>query len=417
MKGQFKSFLLVLTTLLSVSLIAQDSGFIYGKITTEDGDVYEGPLRWGKEEVYWTDMFNASKEENKNLDYLSRRELESLEDRQRDHNGNYSNGVIKIMNVAWSIGGDDYDFVHEFSCEFGNIKSLRMSGRSGADLELQNGDFIELKGSGYNDMGAKIRVLDRDLGLVAVSWDRIDKVEFLSTPSNLEEKFGEPLYGTVESDLGTFTGYIQWDHDERVDTDVLDGDTRDGDVSIAFRKIASIEREGFSRSIVELKSGRELELRGSNDVNDSNKGIIVTVEGFGRVDMDWEDFDRVTFTDPPGSGPSFNSFANPKKLMGTVQVDNGDVHQGEIVYDLDEEYTFEVLNGEDDDAKFIIPFRNIESIEPRSSDRATITLTNGNNVVLEDAQDVSERNQGVLIKTSSDRIYIPWDRIEKINLK
>lgn len=402
---------------MSISLIAQDSGFIYGKITTEDGDVYEGPLRWGKEEVYWTDMFNASKEENRNLDYLSRRELESLEDRQRSRNGNYNNGVIKIMNVAWSIGDDDYDFVHEFSCEFGNIKSLRMSGRSGAELELRNGKYIELKGSGYNDMGAKIRVLDGDLGLVAISWDRIDEVEFLPTPSNLEEKFGEPLYGTVESDLGTFTGYIQWDHDERVDTDVLDGDTRDGDISIAFRKIAAIEREGYSRSIVTLKSGRELELRGSNDVNEDNKGIIITVAGFGRVDMEWEDFDKVTFTDPPGSGPSFKSFASPKKIMGSVQVDNGDVHQGEIVYDLDEEYTFEVLNGEDDETKFVIPFRNIKSIQPRSSDRATITMADGNTIVLEDAQDVSDRNQGVLIKTNSDRIYIPWDRIEQINLK
>ncbi len=77
-----------------------------------------------------------------------------------------------------------------------------------------------------------------------------------------------------------------------------------------------------------------------------------------------------------------------------------------------------MLNGEDDDAKFIIPFRNIASIAPRSSDRATVTLTSGDNVVLEDAQDVSERNQGVVVKTGgSDRVYIPWDRIEKIDLK
>lgn len=417
MKGQLKLVLLAVTTILSVSLVAQDSGFIYGKITTEDGDTYEGPLRWGKEEVYWTDMFNAQKEENRNLDYLSRRELESLEDRQRNYSGNYSNGVIKIMNVAWSIGDNDYDFIHEFSCEFGNIKSLRMYGRSDVELELRNGKTLELKGSGYNDVGAKIRVLDQDLGLVSISWDRIEEIEFLSTPSKLEEKFGEPLYGTVESDLGTFTGYVQWDHDERVDTDVLDGDTRDGDVSIAFKKIASIEREGFSRSIVELKSGRVLELRGSNDVNDDNKGIIVTVEGFGRVDMEWEDFDKVTFMDPPSSGPNFSTFSSPEKIRGSVQVDNGDVHEGEIIYDLDEEYTLEVLNGKDDDAEFVVPFRNIQSIAPRSSDRATITLTNGKNVVLEDSQDVSEKNQGILVKTASDRIYIPWDRIEKIILK
>ncbi|MEQ9405852.1 MAG: hypothetical protein RIM99_19830 [Cyclobacteriaceae bacterium] len=412
MKGQLKSFLVAFATIFSISLIAQDTGFIYGKITTEDGDEYTGPIRWGKEEVYWTDMFNASKEENKNLDYLSRRELESLENRYDDQR--YGNGVIKLLNVSWDFDNDN-DFVHEFSCEFGNIQSMKV-GRSGAELKLRNGDYIEIDGDGYNDIGAKINIIDSDLGLVQISWSRIDEIEFLPTPSNLEEKFGEPLYGTVESDLGTFTGYVQWDHDERVGSDVLDGDTRDGDVSIAFRKIESIERDGYSRSIVRLKSGRELELRGSNDVNDDNKGIIVTIPGFGRIDLEWEDFDKVTFKDAPGSGSDFDSFV-VEKIKGRVVVDNGDVHEGEIVYDLDEEYTFEVLNGEDDDTKYIIPFRNIKSIEPRSSDRATVELKNGKTIVMEDAQDVSERNQGVLVKTGSDKVYIPWDRVEKITLR
>lgn len=414
MKGNLKSFVIAITTLLSASLIAQDSGFIYGKITTEDGDEYEGPIRWGKEEVYWTDMFNASKEENKNLDYLSRRELESLEDRySMNRNGE---GIIKLLNVSWDFDNNDYDFVHEFSCEFGNIKAIRLLSRSRAELELRNGDYIEIKGDGYNDVGAKIQVLDKDLGLVSLSWSRIDEIAFMPTPSNLSDKFGEPLYGTVESDLGTFTGYVQWDHDERVSTDVLDGDTRDGDVSIPFGKIESIERDGYSRSIVKLKSGRELELRGSNDVNDDNKGIIVTIEGLGRIDLKWEDFDKVTFKEVPSSGKSFNSFT-ANKLIARVEVDNGDVHEGEMIYDLDEEYTFEVLNGEEDDSKYIIPFRNIKSITPRNSDRATVKMANGESIVLEDSQDVSDRNQGVLVKTKSDRVYIPWDRIEKITLK
>lgn len=416
MKGQFKSIAVVFATLFSLSLIAQDSGFIYGKVITEDGDVYEGPLRWGKEEVYWTDMFNASKDENRNLDYLSDRELESLEDRY--YSSRYGNGVFRLMNVSWDFDDDnDNDFVHEFSCEFGNLKSIRMRSRSRVYAELRNGKEIELDGSGYNDIGAKIRVMDKDLGLVALSWSRIDEVQFMDTPNQLEERFGMPLYGTVESDLGTFTGFVQWDHDERVGTDVLDGDTRDGDVSIPFRKIESIERDGYSSSIVKLKSGRELDLRGSNDVNDDNKGIIVTVEGLGRVDLEWEDFDKVTFTDPPNSGPAFSTFRNPEKIMGQVEVDNGDIHRGEIIYDLDEEYTFEVLNGEDNDTKYIIPFRNIKSIEPRSSDRARVVFKNGETIEMEDSQDVSERNQGVLVKTSNDRVYIPWDRIRKVSIQ
>ncbi|MEP5612036.1 MAG: hypothetical protein ABJP45_07285 [Cyclobacteriaceae bacterium] len=417
MKGIFKSIAIIFYTVASAGLIAQDSGFIYGKVTTEDGDVYEGPLRWGKEEVFWTDMFNASKEDNRNLDYLSNRERESLEDRY--YSTRYGNGVMRLMNVSWDFNDNDRDndFVHQFACEFGNIKSLDIRSRSRVYLELQDGTDIEIDGNGYNDIGAKIRVLDRDLGLVSLSWSRIEEIEFLETPSRLEEKFGEPLYGTVESDLGTFTGFVQWDHDERVGTDVLDGDTRDGDVSIPFSKIESIERDGYSSSIVKLKSGRELDLRGSNDVNDDNKGIIVTVEGMGRIDLEWEDFDKVTFKNAPNSGPDYGAFSKIEKIKGQVEVDNGDVLTGEIVYDLDEEYTFEVLNGEDNDTEYIIPFRNVKSIEPRSSDRALVVLKNGDTITMEDAQDVSERNQGILVKTTNDRVYIPWDRVRKVTIR
>ena len=40
-------------------------GFLYGRITTTDGDTYEGRLRWGgDEEAFWGDYFNGSKDEN-----------------------------------------------------------------------------------------------------------------------------------------------------------------------------------------------------------------------------------------------------------------------------------------------------------------------------------------------------------------
>ncbi|MEO9485367.1 MAG: hypothetical protein ABJG47_18050 [Ekhidna sp.] len=402
----------VLASLLFITAEAQDEGFIYGRVTTEDGDTYEGPLRWGKEEVYWTDMFNASKRENKNLDYLSNRELDDLEDRYDNRNDNI---VSRFVNISWDEDNNGR-FVHEFSTEFGNLKSLKMRSSDRVEVELKNGDFLRVDGSGYNDVGAKITVLDQELGNVRISWINIDKVEFLSTPSDLDEKFGNPLYGTVICDLGEFTGYIQWDHDERVGTDVLDGDEDGDDYEIAFDKIASIERDGFSSSLVKLKSGRTLDLRGSNDVNDDNKGIIVTVKGLGRVDIDWDEFDKVTFKKAPNSGPSYNSFASPSKITGTVEVDNGDTHTGEIIFDLDEEYTFELLNGEDDDVKFIIPFRNIEEITPRGSYAANVTLKDGSKLSLEDGQDVSEKNLGMLIKTSGDRVYVPWDRVEKIKL-
>ncbi|MEO1253572.1 MAG: hypothetical protein AAFY41_01620, partial [Bacteroidota bacterium] len=391
---------------------AQDEGFIYGRITTEDGDVFEGPIRWGKEEVYWTDMFNASKRENKNLDYLSNRELNELEDRYDDRNENI---VSRFISIEWN--DNDNRFVHEFSTEFGNIKALKVRSSSRVDVRLKNGEVIEVGGSGYNDIGAKLRIIDRELGKVSISWSNLELVEFMPTPSRLDEKFGDPLYGTVICDLGEFTGFIQWDHDERVGTDVLDGEEDGDDYEIEFSKIASIEKDGFSSSLVTLKSGRELDLRGTNDVDDDNKGIIVTVKGLGRVDIDWDEFDKVVFKETSNSGLAYSDFSTPRKIRGSVRVDNGDEHSGEIIFDLDEEYTFELLNGENDDVKFIIPFRNVSEITPRGSYSARVTIKGDDQLTLEDGQDVSDKNLGLIIKTTEDNIYVPWDRIETILLK
>ena len=396
-------FFALLGTLLHVK--GQDQSFIYGTVTTEEGDRYTGPIRWGKEEVYWTDMFNASKKDNENLDYLSSRELERLRDRYDN-----DNFISRFVSITWD---DDYNFVHEFATEFGNISSIRVRSSDRIELRLKNGDVLDLGGSGYNDVGAKIRVMDDEIGLIQISWRDIEQIDFKATPS-LDETFGEPLYGTVESEIGDFTGFIQWDHDERLGSDKLDGDTNDGDVSISFEKIRSIERDGYSRSIVTLKSGRELELRGSNDVNDENRGIIVNVKGLGRVDIEWDEFEEVTFKNAPSSILDYDAFEKPKELQGTVYVDNGDEHTGQIIYDLDESYDIEVLNGEDDDTKFIIPFKYIKEIEPTGYDRSRVTLKGGDTLTLEDTQDVGKRNTGILIKTDRDRVYVPWDRVDKV---
>ncbi len=130
-------------------------------------------------------------------------------------------------------------------------------------------------------------------GEIKLKWDRIDEIRFMSTPASIKKTFGAPIYGTVYTEKGDeFRGYIQWDHDERLSVDELDGDNRDGEMSIAFSKIKSIEKEG-NGSLVILEGGREFKLRGSNDVNNENRGIIVNVSEFGRVDIPWDELIRL----------------------------------------------------------------------------------------------------------------------------
>ncbi len=403
-----------LTTLILICLspaltYGQTESFIYGKVTTVDNDVYTGALRWDDEEVYWTDMFNAAKEENENIDYLSSDELAYLEDKA-------SNKYFSCWNTTWTWSSDN-DYQHQFSCQFGEIKSLESLRGNDVLVTMQNGKKFEVEGEGYNDIGSDIKIIDSELGEISLDWDRIETVEFMSTPSGLKETFGTPLYGTVYSDQGKFTGYVQWDHDERLGTDKLDGRSEDGKVSVEFSKIASIERDGYSRSEVVLNSGRKLSLSGSNDVDNDNRGIIVAIEGVGRIDIPWKEFDKVEFSEAPKSGVKYDDFKTQKELEGTVKVTNGDSHSGKIVFDLDEAWDFEVLQGKMDDSEYVIPFRNIKKIAPRNDSSSEITLRSGDQLTLWDAQDVNEENTGVLVQVGGQRVYVPWEKVKEITFK
>jgi hypothetical protein len=403
---------------------AQDDIFLYGKIYTDDNHTYEGAIRWGKEEVYWSDIFNAAKEENKNIRFLSNDERDELDRKRYDRNNNWGDrwGNRFTRWTGWNNYDDrnkDNDFIHQFACQFGEIKTIKTAGRKYVDIEMQDGTKHMLSGEGYNDVGTDVKVTDKELGDIEISWYRIDRIEFSKTPAKLEYKFGSPLFGTVEAYGTKFTGYIQWDHDERLSTDKLDGDSDDGDVAIEFGKIKSIERTG-GRSRVVLKSGRELILDGSNDVNSGNRGIIVMNKDFAAIDISWRDFDKVVFEEKPsGTLLTYDQFKNQKELTATVTTHDGKSLSGKLVYDLDESFDYELLQGKSGDYEYITTFKNIKRITTEGEHRASIELKNGTKLMLDDAQDVNELNQGVLIfAAGNDRpSYVPWDKIKEIEFK
>ena len=385
-----------------------DAGFMYGKVTTIDNSSYTGAIRWGKEEVFWFDMFNSSKPRNRNLRYLSAEDRDNLNRSTEKWSSRRSNVVIK-RNRSWNN-----KHTHSFTCQFGNILSLEITGRDRVALRMKNGEMLELEG-GSNDIGTKIKVYDDELGVVELKWDRVERVEFMDTPKKLNNKFGEPLYGNVETAYGDFTGFVQWDHDERLSTDKLDGDNMDGNMAIELGKIKSVERDGRG-SLVILKSGRDFYLTGSNDVNHENRGIIVNMPGQGRVDIEWRDFRMVTFTDSPkDAGPSYASYKMPGELSGKVKTESGSTLSGRIIYDLDEAYDFEILQGKEDDLSYLIPFGEIKSIIPKNYSYTRVELKNGKKLLLTDSQDVTEDNDGILVFTGEeDPTYIPWDDVDEI---
>jgi hypothetical protein len=405
MKGKLRIIITLLGTLVALLAWAVESpaqsheGFIYGKVYT-GRNTYEGPIRWGTEEVLWTDIFNAAKTDDT---------YEKLIPEKSDNGESWDKFTWNFGSIWENVSS------HQFTSQFGNFKEMRMSSHGNVLIKLKNGGSIEVKDDG-NDIGEKIQVIDPDLGAINISWDNIDRIEFLPTPARLPVTFGLPLYGTVEGERNEkFTGFIVWDNDERLTVDKLDGDSEDGDVSLRFGEITSIRKRGSGSEVV-LKSGREFYLRGSNDVNDENRGVMVVVPGIGVVSFSWDAFSKVTFTTPDNTGPSFDSFKAPAFRSGTVKQLNDSQVSGRIIYDVDEALDFEIIEGKENGIEYFIRLKDIKKVTPRNADYSMVELVSGKSLLLGDGRDVSENNAGVLVfvKGKKDPVYIPWRRIDQI---
>ena len=393
---------------LSQSLFSQpaeNQGFIFGKVFTKSGQEYTGYLRWGKEEMYWHDVFNSNKIEDKSLF--------QIETAQKENQG---------FDTDWSFGSiwrDHYKTTsHIFSCFFGDIAELEMGKSDKVYLKFKNGQILKLNG-GSNDIGSTIVIEDYELGKVKLKWSKIDKIVFMDTPPEIDSPYDIPLYGTVMTKRkGFFEGYIKWDLDERHGDDVLDGDTDDGDKSIPFKNIASITKYKHGAD-VELKSGRTIFLDGSNDVNSGNRGIEIFNPEIGNIRVNWKEFKQVDFVDPYNAGPSYSWYKKPTGLFAEVETYDDQTYSGIIIYDIDEMWEPEMLDGEDDNIEYQIPFWNIKRIYPKNSKYSMVELKNGEKLLLGDTQDVSDYNDGIMILTKDSKkpIVIEWDNILELRIK
>lgn len=409
-------FTLLATFLFGFSYSAKcDSnvGFIYGKVTTFLGETYTGQIRWGKEEAFWTDRFNAAKVYNDNIDYLSDEEIMQL---KKEKKGLYGNNKDYMDSHKLRNDKSEYTFIHQFACQFGEIKKINLISWQKAQLEMKDGTRVTVSSNNdtFNDMNSQITIFDNNNGKTELGWIEIDNIEFIQTPRIFKSNIGEPLYGTVYTTQGQFTGFIQWDKDERVTTDELNGETEKGKFRADFKDIKSIQIHR-SGSWVTMKDGLRHYVFGTNDVNSENRGITVTNYEIGRMTIDWTEFEKVEFGRTQ-EVKAYQKFAMPKKIRGKVTTKDGKSVIGVIVFDLDEAYDFEMLNGESDKVTFEIPFRNIKKITPKDERNSKVELKNKKEIHLQDSQDVTFRNEGLLVfdQQNAQPVYISWREVEEV---
>jgi len=408
-----KSLPAMLFSLLILSF-CPDAGYgdparLYGQVFTVDGEVFEGFIRWDRNEISWDDILDG----NKQLDDRGRKRHHSRDDRNRTRE-------VKIFGITvYRESGSDiwnWSGKAESGIKFGHIQKLVPIGDDEVLLILKSGEEVELTG-GSGDIGEdnrEIIVEDGREGILELYWDDIDEIVFSETP-NLESKLGERLYGTLVTRRGDeFTGFIAWDIDEVLDTDILDGKEDRRKRQIEFGQIRAIERRSSQSAIVTLKNGRELRMRGTNDVDNGNRGIVISDIDLGRIVVDWDEFDALSFTDPPASGTAYSRYDGGRRLRGTVYTENGEEFTGDIRWDDDEEYTWELLNGEYRDIEMDIELAHVKAIEKTSYHGSMVTLNDGRTFKLRDCNDIDGDNKGIFISGNDEEIVVEWEDFDRI---
>lgn len=353
---------------------------IYGDVYTVMNTKVSGYIYWGKN-LYWTDVFYASKTENPYFRYVD--------------------GFAPI--------------VHAFTCRFGDIKRIRVIGDNRIELEVRDGHIIELEDWLPRGNRNSLTIETAENGVVA--WDHISEIVFSAAPDTIREPEDVPITGTVETPYGRYKGIVQWDTDENSLSHLLDGRSGSSGMSIAFKNIRSIHSSGNSCRVA-LNSGREFALWGESDVDERNRGIVVNMPSVGQVIVAWKDFRE--FRSVPMNQIhllKYDDFMNPRRIRGTVETKRGEVLEGVLAYDLDEAMDFELLDGENGNVTYRIPFKYIQTIEPKNHKYTWLKLCNGGELVLGEASDVTFGNSGILVFRGGDKaIHVAWRDVKRISL-
>ena len=383
-------------------------GFLYGRITTVDGATYEGRLRWGRdEEAFWGDYFNGFKDENRWEAVVPPERLEESR-------------PIEVLGFKLAERTSKVNLGRPFMARFGDIAEIEARGRD-IRVTLKSGTVFDLDRFAADDLADGVRVWDGTHGVVDLSERQIRTIELLPTPTPGVAPYR--LHGTVRTRQGEFTGFVQWNREQGVGTDTLDGRTPDGELSLRFDTIGSIERDTRDSVVVRLFDGPEIVLADRHEVDRRNRGMYVDDPRYGRVLISWEVFERVDFT-LGGSGPAYGDFPPGHAITGTVTTRAGDVLSGRLVYDLDESEITETLDAPSAGVDYTIAFGLIASIVPpgRGEDGirgARVTLHSGEEVLLEPAGDLGDGNAGLLVFVDGRERpeYLPWADVWKLSFE
>lgn len=427
---------------------------IWGRVLTTSGERHEGFLLWNGPESHhganWADILDGTRAADpEHYDAW-------LSATGRTHPVRAVE--LRGYRVSWNEDDPDYPDQAATGIRFGRLSAVNVPEGGGVELVLRSAHG-EASGSPPNPSAlpppvmlvrprARSLALEVDepgAGRTRVEWRDLRRVEFARPPAGARPRSAR-LHGTVEDRSGrSFTGYVAWDSDEVLESDVLDGwDEDDEDREIPFDDIRSIAR-ALSGARVALKSGETLHLTGTNDVNRDNRGVRIFDPALGMVKMEWEDFGILHFH-PPADVRGYESFegggepadssaegadapgrtvAGVRRLAGVVTTRHGERLEGRLRWDAEHEWSWELLRGESDGATFAVEFGSVARIGRREDDAVAVSLVDGRVFELPAGGDSEDENRGVFVlpdavagagasSEAADWRYVAWEDFAEV---
>lgn len=393
----------------AVERAAPDAERIWAAVETVSGDTLQGFLRWDRDQAGWSDLLTATRGVSRDIQRIWRVATGRGEDLPRR--------VVEVagFRVSWNEDDPDFPTAASAGVRFGHIREIRPAGNDAATVTLHSGQEIGLSGGG-TDLGRDIREIlveapGRDP--VSLEWDEVARVALEPSPPDA----GTPahrVHGTATDRWGNrYTGYVTWDRTGVLTRDVFveGGDGSRGGGDLRFSEVTLLERT-WDGARVTLTNREVRELRRSALAGRA-RDVRISDPRLGRVEIEWDDLESVRFH-PPDPGSEWPVFDGGRPLRATVTTRAGAAFTGRVLWDADEESTWQMLDGERRGVRFQVEFGEVARVERVSSREARVTLRDGRTLELEGSNDVGEGNRGILVLPdgSEEWMIVPWSELE-----
>lgn len=188
----------------------------------------------------------------------------------------------------------------KISISFGDILQIQRA-NSTLTLKLGNGNETKLRSaSDFSSAEGPLTVNMPNIGSVSIPWIKFEQLELIPLEAVdllTYDDFKAPnrLTGEVLLRNGqTLKGKIAYDLDESMDFEILDGKNDEILYRIPFKYVRSIEPKNYKYSFITLRNGSTLSLGDSADVNETNSGLLIYLEGEIPVYVPWKEVERIT---------------------------------------------------------------------------------------------------------------------------